>query len=106
SSCCGYVSERELHSCPTRRSSDLGAALKKVPRPVLCYCRTGTRSATLWSLHEAKKRPLPEILASTKAAGYDMTEVARQDLGQRTDRKSTRLNSSHVKISYAVVCLK
>src|SRR5690606_39933258 len=26
--------------------------------------------------------------------------------GQRGDRKSTRLNSSHVKISYAVFCLK
>src|SRR6266700_5109707 len=28
------------------------------------------------------------------------------DLLQRKDRKSTRLNSSHVKISYAVFCLK
>src|SRR5690606_41064245 len=28
------------------------------------------------------------------------------DLGGRQDRKSTRLNSSHVKISYAVFCLK
>src|SRR5690606_38193666 len=27
-------------------------------------------------------------------------------IGCRTDRKSTRLNSSHVKISYAVFCLK
>src|SRR5690606_40543376 len=27
-------------------------------------------------------------------------------LGDATDRKSTRLNSSHVKISYAVFCLK
>src|SRR5438874_7437375 len=26
--------------------------------------------------------------------------------GQREDRKSTRLNSSHVEISYAVFCLK
>src|SRR5690606_39517900 len=26
--------------------------------------------------------------------------------GKRSDRKSTRLNSSHVKISYAVFCLK
>src|SRR2546427_7286090 len=26
--------------------------------------------------------------------------------GQRTDRKSTRLNSSHSQISYAVFCLK
>jgi TIGR01244 family protein len=36
-----------------------GAALKDLPRPVLGYCRTGTRSATLWSLHEAKKRSRP-----------------------------------------------
>src|SRR5690606_41637410 len=35
-----------------------------------------------------------------------MDELAEQQfLGQR-DRKSTRLNSSHVKISYAVFCLK
>src|SRR5690606_41775879 len=27
-------------------------------------------------------------------------------LGEEADRKSTRLNSSHVKISYAVFCLK
>src|SRR5690606_17515039 len=46
------------------------------------------------------------------------TDVAQDDLGSHfdmkdyhvysmeTDRKSTRLNSSHVKISYAVFCLK
>ncbi|MBY5933958.1 TIGR01244 family phosphatase [Tateyamaria omphalii] len=55
-----------------------GAALDDVPRPVLAYCRTGTRSATLWSFHESKKRPIPEILAATKAAGYDMNGVARR----------------------------
>jgi len=57
---------------------EFGAALKELPRPVLAYCRTGTRSATLWSLHEAVKRPLPEILAATKSAGYDMNGVARR----------------------------
>src|SRR5690606_41023782 len=30
----------------------------------------------------------------------------RRDVGEVEDRKSTRLNSSHVKISYAVFCLK
>src|SRR5690625_6929482 len=30
----------------------------------------------------------------------------RQRLNRRRDRKSTRLNSSHVAISYAVFCLK
>src|SRR5207249_8725968 len=31
---------------------------------------------------------------------------ARERRGKRIDRKSTRLNSSHVSISYAVFCLK
>src|SRR5215469_17077797 len=30
----------------------------------------------------------------------------RRSAGRRGDRKSTRLNSSHVEISYAVFCLK
>ena len=34
-----------------------------------------------------------------------IAEIA-QNLGALTDRKSTRLNSSHVSISYAVFCLK
>src|SRR5690349_23454406 len=33
-------------------------------------------------------------------------DAAVQDLAERGDRKSTRLNSSHVEISYAVFCLK
>ena len=54
------------------------AALKDLQRPLLAYCRTGTRSATLWSFHESRKRPMAEILAATKAAGYDMNGVARR----------------------------
>ena len=54
------------------------AALNSLPRPVLAYCRSGTRSATLWSFHESKNRPMPDILAATKAAGYDMNGVARR----------------------------
>src|SRR5699024_12094570 len=36
--------------------------------------------------------------------GY--TEITAEEEIERTDRKSTRLNSSHVSISYAVFCLK
>jgi sulfide:quinone oxidoreductase len=54
------------------------AALDRLPKPALAFCRTGTRSATLWSLVEASRgRSMPEILAATKAAGYDMTGVVR-----------------------------
>lgn len=54
------------------------AALRALPGPVLAYCRTGTRSATLWSLAQATRLPLTEILAATSAAGYDMGGVARR----------------------------
>jgi sulfide:quinone oxidoreductase len=60
-------------------AAQFGAHFAALPKPVLAYCRSGTRSATLWSLSEAARgRPLPEILGATRAAGYDMTGVARR----------------------------
>jgi len=56
-----------------------GEVAARLPKPILAYCRSGTRSATLWSLSEAARgRPLPDILGATKAAGYDMGGVARR----------------------------
>src|SRR5690348_18431664 len=37
---------------------------------------------------------------------HDLFEQARADAPTHIDRKSTRLNSSHPSISYAVFCLK
>ncbi|WP_375264431.1 TIGR01244 family sulfur transferase [Planktotalea sp.] len=54
------------------------AALSEMPGPLLAFCRTGTRSATLWSLAQANSRSLPDILATTKSAGYDMAGVVRR----------------------------
>ena len=59
-------------------AEEFAAAMRSLPGPVLAYCRSGTRSATLWALSEAKRRPLAEILGKTKAAGYDMNGVARR----------------------------
>ena len=53
-------------------------ALQELPGPVLAYCRTGTRSATLWSLAQAHSMSLPQILSATGAAGYDMAGVVRR----------------------------
>lgn len=55
-----------------------GAALAELPSPTLAYCRTGTRSATLWSLDQADNLSVADILAATKAAGYDMGGVVRR----------------------------
>src|SRR3712207_8695974 len=82
---------------------------------------------TLFRSHRGRSEisddSVPAPLDGILAAGYDchMTSPfsagtgaaiarARQhsvgDLLHRTDRKSTRLNSSHANISYAVFCLK
>ena len=63
----------------TDQSSDeFGTALDALPGPVFAYCRTGTRSMTLWSLSQADRLPLPDILATAKGAGYNMAGVVRR----------------------------
>src|SRR5690606_41859001 len=95
-----------LHSFPTRRSSDLHAALAARPG-----CRVALDDL------------LPVLVADRLLSPEDADEVGRYAglsggeqhalvaLARRKlrapatgDRKSTRLNSSHVKISYAVFC--
>src|SRR5439155_21510620 len=90
---------QDLHSFPTRRSSDLapdqqlltpgaegtipGVDTRKVPRLRQVFRdRAGDRR---------RSGVLPVVTLGPTAV---------------TDRKSTRLNSSHVAISYAVFCLK
>ena len=59
-------------------AEEFGRLMESLPKPILAYCRTGTRSATLWSLSQAEKLPLSDILSKTKAAGYDMAGVVRR----------------------------
>src|SRR5690625_6525652 len=63
-------------------------------------CRRQVRLIVIATLGPVKAQPgvSAEINANIKAAG-----IAR---ARGADRKSTRLNSSHVAISYAVFCLK
>jgi sulfide:quinone oxidoreductase len=60
-------------------AATFAAAFAALPKPVFAYCRSGTRSTTLWALAEAaRSRPLADILSRTKAAGYDMAGVVRR----------------------------
>lgn len=52
------------------------AAVEELPKPIFGFCRTGTRTTTLWALSQAGSRPLTEILGTAKAAGYDLSGVA------------------------------
>src|SRR5690606_41456299 len=92
-------------SFPTRRSSDLIACWF-----VYRYERQqGAAKRQVSEAHaETEVRFLSEALKQTRLVrGYNMEEF-EQTLFSRhmEDRKSTRLNSSHVKRSYAVFFMK
>src|SRR5204862_4713832 len=55
-----------------------------------------------------RRQALPVALAPVGLAGMNARrgEVQAARAAEKADRKSTRLNSSHVEISYAVFCLK
>src|SRR5690348_17775037 len=83
---------RQLHSFPTRRSSDLA------PPPG----RGGgaPRAAGIGVGAPARRRD------EQRRRGGGPIAAAQARAPRRRDRKSTRLNSSHPSISYAVFCLK
>src|SRR5690242_20882375 len=73
-----------------RRSSDLrDPALDGGQRPVLARARPRHGATGLCARPHRRARAVPGSLPA-----------------RRLDRKSTRLNSSHMSISYAVFCLK
>src|SRR5690606_38344510 len=58
------------------------------------------------AVHEVVERRGERLDVLDPRTGDDVGEHRRRRLRDRADRKSTRLNSSHVKTSYAVFCLK
>ncbi|MCB9992339.1 MAG: TIGR01244 family phosphatase [Hyphomicrobiaceae bacterium] len=44
--------------------------------PVFCYCRSGTRSTTLWALSQAGRMPAEEIIQAAADAGYNIRHLA------------------------------
>jgi len=52
--------------------------------PVLAYCRSGTRSTTLWALSQAGKLGAQDIIDAAANAGYDISHLANH-LVQQAD---------------------
>src|SRR5690606_41004345 len=102
----GRGARRAGPSFPTRRSSDLGTEEKAAE---------GSRG----EIGEAKRghQTIPVTVTVRMATQKKTTTATRERSDRRArpqtpwpevqplDRKSTRLNSSHVKSSYAVFCL-
>src|SRR5690606_39920016 len=95
-----------LHSFPTRRSSDLDGTVLYTPRPDFAGVDSFTyrirdNEGALSNVATVSIR----ILNPPNAWQNPVRPLDVNGDGLVTvDRKSTRLNSSHVKISYAVFC--
>src|SRR5690348_1565483 len=84
---------------PTRRSSDLG----------ISQCRSCSTCTALFVTGVASAEPMMEYCSgvSWKRRKSSQRSGSLSASGaSKSDRKSTRLNSSHPSISYAVFCLK
>src|SRR3712207_7878410 len=83
--------------------------IRRPPRSTLFPYTTLFRSS-VWHLLGLELELEPELhLAGRVALSANQPEIRAIDVAIRrapADRKSTRLNSSHANISYAVFCLK
>jgi sulfide:quinone oxidoreductase len=52
------------------------AALSELGGPVLAFCRTGTRSVSLWALSAAATMPPGDVVGTAREAGYDLLALA------------------------------
>src|SRR5690606_40956768 len=102
----GFAAPRDLHSFPTRRSSDLDQdsiigefAPLGLGEPICIAAAHGRNINPMLEavLVKGDIQAAPEL-------DEDGNPIERLPVTP-IDRKSTRLNSSHVKISYAVFCL-
>src|SRR5690606_41628666 len=85
-------------------SSSLSSRTRPPPSATLFPYTTLFRSQARVSLSKGHPRPVQKGITISAGTGaqHDFTLPPIE----QEDRKSTRLNSSHVKISYAVFCLK
>src|SRR5690606_42117612 len=90
------------HSFPTRRSSDLFNERARSPKGALGLMQVMPETGA-WV---ARQLSWPEFHPDMLYDPERNLTIGTWYLRHLADRKSTRLNSSHVKISYAVFCLK
>src|SRR5256885_12732309 len=77
------------------------------PYPTLFRSENGNNQHGLLQTNRAKRfRHRRRARQDRRAVSQQVAYAASQQRPERRDRKSTRLNSSHLVISYAVFCLK
>src|SRR5207244_10359320 len=88
---------------PTRRSADLSCASNRSARSLAARSKGPEQLGTNRGAKQTRSRPSADPCQRWASAA---ASVSASSVDSARDRKSTRLNSSHQIISYAVFCLK
>src|SRR5690606_40930665 len=97
---------RAVHTFPTRRSSDLASGAGAQNMRELISQMGAIHASVADKLADPASAILEidrQVAETMRSEGFPRDNFGHPLAGR--DRKSTRLNSSHVKKSYAVLCL-
>src|SRR5206468_12277509 len=101
-----YRAPPDLHPFPTRRSSDLELVIELLSDPLahLLGQRLGVKPGGE-ALDQRQQEHRVSQVGLDRLRDSGVLDLHRHLVAGDRDRKSTRLNSSHDQISYAVFCL-
>ncbi len=51
------------------------SAFKSLPRPILAFCASGTRSTALWGFAHVKELGVEGVMNAMQAAGYNLEQI-------------------------------
>lgn len=60
--------------------------IRDADKPVLAFCRSGTRCTVLWALSAARDTSAQEIFSKARNAGYDISGLAPRMAQQASNR--------------------
>ena len=63
--------------------------MAELPRPILFYCRTGTRCTMVWAQASVGRFGVDKVLEIAARAGYDL-QVLRDDLVELVEQADER----------------
>ena len=71
-------------------------SMAELPRPILYYCRSGTRCAMVWAQASVGRLGVDKVLETTARAGYDLEDLREDlvELGQRAVEREALLRRS------------
>jgi sulfide:quinone oxidoreductase len=74
----GHVTDQDVET--------FDSMIRKAEKPVLAFCRSGTRCTVLWALSAARTSPSDTITAKARMAGYDIAGLAPRLIQQANNK--------------------